>query len=342
MPDQLLMRVADLLDSIGSSAEGVSVPLIEPRYLYPDGHVERRRAAQLMTAWDTLYRTLRAPLADVCYRQDSRLTNISVVGGQVTVTFADGYIATADLLVGADGVNSTCRQLLNNEISAGYSGYVAWRGLEDESDLPAELVAQLADRFTLFAGDGMQFLCYLVPGADGATAEGRRRVNWVWYVNTPEHDLTRILHGRSGRDFLSLLPPGEVTAEVYDHLVRLAKKALPQLFVEVLEASHVFLQPVQDVERSRMVFDRALLIGDAAGTVRPHTAQGTSKAFGDAILLTRALDGWKAGDALPADRLAAWEERRLRHIAQLKRLGLRSAAGSKLGTVGAPIPWARA
>ncbi len=121
--------------------------------------------------------------------------------------------------------------------------------------------------------------------------------------------------------------------------MRLAKKALPSLFVEILEASQVFLQPVQDVERSRMVFGNAVLIGDAAGTVRPHTALGTSKAFGDAILLARTLAGWKSGAALPSERLAAWEENRLGHLAQLKQLGLRAAAGSKLGTDGT-LRWA--
>ncbi len=156
-------EVEYLLDSIGTSAEEVSVPLMERRYFYPDGRVDNHRAPQLMTAWDTLYRTLRAPLAGVCYRQDSRLVDLAVEGGQVVVSFADGYRTTGNLLVGADGVNSTCRELLNGEIRPVYSGYVAWRGLEGVGDFPRGLVAELADRFTLFAGEGMQFLCYLVP-----------------------------------------------------------------------------------------------------------------------------------------------------------------------------------
>ncbi|CAN0580318.1 unnamed protein product, partial [Ectocarpus sp. 12 AP-2014] len=48
----------------------------------------------------------------------------------------------------------------------------------------------------------------------------------------------------------------------------------------------------------------------AAGTVRPHTAQGASKAFGDVALLTSAFAEWNASLPLPADRLAAWENDR--------------------------------
>ena len=65
-------------------------------------------------------------------------------------------------MIGADGIRSTVRQWVS-EARPRYSGYVAWRGLENEDDLPADLT----DRFSLYSADGIQFLCYLVPGARG-------------------------------------------------------------------------------------------------------------------------------------------------------------------------------
>jgi len=155
----------------------------------------------------------------------------------------------------------------------------------------------------------------------------------------PEAELGRLLRGRSGRSYPAFLPPGELADDVHEQLLALARRSVPRPLARLVRASTVFLQPIQDVAPSRMAFGRAALVGDAAGTVRPHTASGTSKAFADAILLAAALDGWVAGAPLPQGRLAEWERRRLEELAALRRMGLRLAAGSHLGVDGAPTPW---
>ncbi|MEU6019048.1 hypothetical protein ABZ826_35010 [Streptomyces sp. NPDC047515] len=71
-----------------------------------------------------------------------------------------------------------------------------------------------------------------------------------------------------------------------------------------------------------MVADHAALIGDAAGTVRPHTASGTSKAIGDAAGLAVALRGWTPAQELPAQALHEWELHRLDHLLALAGSGL--------------------
>ncbi|MFD3454521.1 hypothetical protein ACFWVC_20380 [Streptomyces sp. NPDC058691] len=86
-----------------------------------------------------------------------------------------------------------------------------------------------------------------------------------------------------------------------------------------------------DLPPRRMVADHAALIGDAAGTVRPHTASGTSKAFGDAAGLATALLGWTPAQPLPAGALEHWEVRRLDRLITLSEAGLEPAAGAALG-----------
>ena len=65
------------------------------------------------------------------------------------------------------------------------------------------------------------------------------------------------------------------------------------------------LQPILDLAVPRMVFERALLVGDAAFVPRPHTAASTSKAAANAIALgemiraspgdlDRALGKWES------------------------------------------------
>ena len=327
-------EVESLLSRLGVSVPSVSVQLQERQQLHRDGRIGRYEAPQWMTAWDTLYATLRAPLGDVCYRLGSELRELSVENHGVTAAFADGHRTTTDLLIGADGVGSTTRSLLHLPGEIGYAGYVAWRGLEPEADLSRHLVDLLAERFTSFGAPGMQMLCYLVPGANGELERGSRRVNWVWYVNTAESSLGRLLTGTSGRRYDNFLPLGELTAENLTEVTTLAERTLPRPFVELIGQSHVFMQPVFDLPPSRMVADHVMLLGDAAGTVRPHTASGTSKALGDAATLAHALHGWQPPAGLPQQRLGSWEAHRLAHLESVARSGIRLAAQSLLGPAG--------
>ncbi|MEM7710502.1 MAG: FAD-dependent monooxygenase, partial [Pseudomonadota bacterium] len=274
----------------------------------------------------------KAHLGESCYRQGSRLTELSRDKSRVQAIFADGGAASADLLVASDGVNSTARRLLSGEDEgSAYSGYVAWRGLENEGELPPSLVEPLAERFTLFTHPGLQMLCYLVPSADGATEPGRRRVNWVWYVNAPETELDRVLTGASGMRYRSFLPASDVHADVDRKVKDAAARELPSVFADLVSASRIFMQPVQDVRPQQRLHGRALLLGDAAGTVRPHTAAGTSKAFGDAALLAAALKDWRSDMPLDKDKLEQWSAIRTQDLQATARRGIALAAGSGLG-----------
>ena len=325
-------EVDTLLQRMGVETGSVCVQLDERIALRKDGKTHRQRAPQLMTAWDTLYKIMRAHLADDCYRQDSKLLSIHQSDTTLSIAFEDGYQTTADILIGADGVNSTCRSLLTGaDETTHYAGYVAWRGLEDERNLSPQLVSALSERFTSYMSPGMQMLCYLVPGADGSTTRGQRRVNWVWYVNTPETKLETLMTGKSGTHYQSFLPPDQTAPQVRQGVLDLAQRTLPDLFRDLVEASTLFMQPVQDVDVQPRVYRRAFLIGDAAGTVRPHTASGTSKAFGDASLLAEALKNWEAAAAFPMDRIESWEALRNAELSSIAKRGHQLAAHSGLG-----------
>jgi 2-polyprenyl-6-methoxyphenol hydroxylase-like FAD-dependent oxidoreductase len=112
----------------------------------------------------------------------------------------------------------------------------------------------------------------------------------------------------------------------------LANETLPPQFTALVRLSNVFLQPVFDLPPTRMVADHIVLLGDAAGTVRPHTASGTSKALGDAAGLAQALNGWTPPDDLPTRNLKDWEAQRLAHLRAVARSGIRLASQSFLGT----------
>lgn len=327
-------EVAALLAKLGRSVPSVSVALAERQQLHRHGAPSRYPAPQWMTSWDTLHDALRSRLAPECVRLNSTLEDFRYESDTVTAVFEDGSSSAGDLLIGADGIGSAARRQLTGSDELRYAGYVAFRGLEPEASLPSELHDLLAERFTLFAVPGLQLLCYLVPGAAGETAPGQRRANWVWYVNIPETSLAPLLSGISGRRYDQFLPPGELAPESGTALLDLAERELPEPFHQLVRLSRVFMQPVYDLPPTRMAAGHVALIGDAAGTVRPHTASGTSKAFGDAAGLARAVAGWHPPQALPAHTLQRWQDDRSTHLRLVADTGVRLAAQSALGPHG--------
>src|SRR6202011_6261556 len=115
-----------------------------------------------------------------------------------------------DLLIAADGPSSTARKNVLPEVAPAYAGYVAWRGLVPELELPEAAAHKLRDRFTFQQSPGHSALTYLVPGEDGSMNAGERRFNWVWYRKVAPDALKHLLLDRNGRHRTHSLPPGTV------------------------------------------------------------------------------------------------------------------------------------
>jgi 2-polyprenyl-6-methoxyphenol hydroxylase-like FAD-dependent oxidoreductase len=86
-----------------------------------------------------------------------------------------------------------------------------------------------------------------------------------------------------------------------------AARLLPPVLADAVARCRPLLQAVSDLEVPRLVFGRAVLLGDAAFIARPHVAAGISKAALDAVALADALAA--EGDVERA--LARYERERL-------------------------------
>jgi hypothetical protein len=92
-----------------------------------------------------------------------------------------------------------------------FSDSVPWRGVVPESSASELLSKTFVDHFTFQQMEGSHILCYLLPGAEGDTEPGKRRINWVWYWNVPEAELPKlIMTGVDGRERDFSVPPGQV------------------------------------------------------------------------------------------------------------------------------------
>lgn len=319
---ELLLTTFDVVDPAR-----IATSCRERQYLRRDGTAETSLAMpQRFTAWNALYRHLRQAVPADRLRHGQRVVGVEDEPDGATVRFADGEAETVDLVVAADGWGSSVRRALLPGVEPVYAGYVAWRGVADERDLPASVVEVLADRFTFFdTPDGGHCLCYLVPGADGELADGARRLNWVWYVQVDDGPgLRRQLTDARGAERALSVPAGSASAAFSADVRERAHAVLPAVLAELVAGTREpFVQAIIDLESPQMAWHRVCLVGDAAFVPRPHTAAATAKAAGDVLALAAALSERGPGDEPAA--LRAWEPGRLEQGRALAAYGRRLA-----------------
>ena len=175
----------------------------------------------------------------------------------VTARFRDDSTDTADLLVGADGINSVVRTGLFGPQRHRYSGYTCWRGIAEipESLVPPGYVGEIW-------GLGARF---------GITRIGRGRVYWWATANTAEGGRDTDTHATLADRFHRWAPPvpAVIDATPRGHAIR----------NDIIDRA-----PSRPWGRGRLV-----LVGDAAHPTSPNLGQGGCMAIEDGVLLPRAL-----------------------------------------------------
>ncbi|MEO7404984.1 MAG: FAD-dependent monooxygenase, partial [Burkholderiales bacterium] len=141
---------------------------------------------QLFTGWSRLYQLLLDVFPPERYHRGLGVAAVEQSSTSATATLTDGTRRTVDLIIAADGIRSTIRAQLAPEVQPEYAGYVAWRGLADESSLPAVTHRSIFKVFAFSLPDHEQMIGYPVAGARDDLSPGKRRYNFVWYRPTDE------------------------------------------------------------------------------------------------------------------------------------------------------------
>ena len=163
--------VQEILAKYDDTGMQSCIPSTSTRVAYRKSWEVSLNIARRLTSWGLLYRILRANFDGLAseavsnpppprkgdgnaeYRSGKKVSNLRYENGVVTVSFVDQDgtedSITADFVIGADGLHSTVRALLQAPTIKEYSGYVSWRGTVPEKDLPAETVQYFSGRPTI-------------------------------------------------------------------------------------------------------------------------------------------------------------------------------------------------
>lgn len=295
--------------------------------------VARGTVPQVLTSWSRLYALLLAAFPSGRYVQGASVRQVRQNPQGVTVVCDDGRTFDADVAVASDGIRSVVRNELAPEVAVEYAGYVAWRGVCDESVLSQLTLDTVFDTFGFGLPPGEQLIGYPVAGAGNSVGRGQRRYNFVWYRPAPDDGtLQALMTDADGHHHPLGLPPNKVSWKHVAAARQAARELLAPQFAEILEkTAQPFLQPIYDCSSAAVAFGRIALMGDAAFVARPHVGMGVTKAAQDAMALSDCI----ATHGATADGLMAYAQLRLQPgqsaVARARRLGAYMQAHAEPG-----------
>lgn len=296
-----------LIIEAGGTTDALGVA-VQDRVVYAlDGsEVSRLPLPQVVTSWDRVHSMLRALIPEGRYQLGVPVRGYRQDADSAEVICDDGRRFAADVVIGADGFRSAIRAQMHPAVQPVYSGYVVWRALAAEADLPPDVLESTFPHFGLYLPTGLQIVGYPIAGPGNDLRPGHRRYNFVWYVPTEASALDDMLTDGNGTRHVLSIPPPMIRDSVVSAAMDLAERALPPQFRSILSRSErPFFTPIYDHIAPTFADGRVALAGDAAGVARPHVGMGVTKAASDAEALARALD---SGPVIPA--LAAYSAER--------------------------------
>jgi salicylate hydroxylase len=233
-------------------------------------------------------------------RTGHRCTGFSQDAGSATARFADGTTATADVVIGADGIHSVLQGFVVAPAEPVFSGVVAYRGL-----VPC-LEEYPAGAIRMWMGEGKHFLVFPVRAG--------QLLNYVGFVSSD----TAVRESWSA--------PGDPVALAahftgWDPVIGQVIAAISGPGGSGFQWGMYDREPLP-----RWSSGRLTLLGDAAHPMLPHLGQGVNQALEDAVVLATLL-GASSGPADVPRALAVYEGLRRDRTARVQLGSRRQGAG---------------
>ncbi|WPP01732.1 FAD-dependent monooxygenase [Pseudomonas sp. HR96] len=247
----------------------------------PLGEFARKEygAAYLTVHRGDLHALQMTAIAPNSVHMGKHLLSLDESGDDVLLTFADGSTARADIVIGADGINSRVREHLLGAEAPTYSGWVGHRAL-----IPAEKLAQYDFNFedcVKWWSSDRHLMVYYTTG---------KRDEYYFVSGVPQAQW-------EGGDASFVDCSREAMYEAFTGY-HPTVQALIANADSITKWPLLNRQPLPVWSRGRMV-----LLGDACHPMKPHMAQGAAMAIEDGAMLARCLQETGLSDYSTAFRL---------------------------------------
>jgi 2-polyprenyl-6-methoxyphenol hydroxylase-like FAD-dependent oxidoreductase len=258
-----------------------------------------------------LYRALRSEAArrGVEVRYGKRLVDAVSSPSGVRATFADGTTAEGDLLIGADGLRSATRRLIDPKAPAArHVGLLNTGGYAHGLRLAGEPGVA-----TFVFGRRCFFGYFIHPNGE------------VWWFANPAS------RHEPSREELAAITPQQWRDRLNDDF---ADDRGPML--DIIAATEHIVPAWNTYDFPRVPTwhsDRMIIIGDAAHATSPSAGQGASMAMEDAVMLARCLRDVPG----TAAAFAAYTRLRRGRVERVVAAGKRNGTGKAAGPIGARI-----
>ena len=260
---------------------------------WPVGEISRKVGAPTLgMSRADLHPVLAGALDDGVLHLGAQCTDFSQDEAGVTVRFADGREERGDLLIGADGINSTVRAHQFGEAGVRYAGYTVWQGTTDFAHALAP-----AGLFRRLWGLGSWSVFFRVGG---------ERLTWHCVANAPAGS-------RDAED-------GPKAAVL--RLVKGWQEPMEAIIDATEEAAISRMDIYGGPPVRRWGEGRITLLGDAAHPITLNVGQGAGLAIEDAAMLAKCLTAER--DVVAA--LRAYEAQRGERTARMLKLAWRLGA----------------
>lgn len=306
-----VLRQLDLLDAL-LRADVIPTPTLE--FVGSSG----KRLAAVPAGWldgevpslTVMRGTLQKVLADqatdrgIEIHYGHRLVDYREEPDGVVARFADGLEVEGDLLIGADGIRSRVRAIMDPSAPApNYTGLLNLGGIVHHSGLAP------TPRTMRMMWGRLAFFGYTVR-PDGEA--------W-WFANAGREE-------EPARGELEAISTEAWKAQLRELFGRDA----PFVLALIEATPHIGAFPIHDMPSlTRWHGNRAVLLGDAAHAVSPSAGQGASMALEDALMLAHSLRHHSRVD----EALAAYEAARRPRAQRIV------ATGRRRGAYKAPKSW---
>ncbi|KAJ4353197.1 uncharacterized protein N0V89_004923 [Didymosphaeria variabile] len=287
-----------------------------------------------MTNWRTMYDMLKNALLDddpdlaaAVYKTHVEVTDVREENAGVSVSYRDlgtgsEGVLRADLVIAADGANSSIRRKVWQPESPAYAGYSLWRGRISDQLVSEETKEALQGKTVIQKLRNGYMLSYFVPAElTEGKQDPRHRFDLFWaFYDILAEDSPRFqqtMTDTDGKLHRNAIPSGKIQPQVWQEASSRVKEQACWFYAELMDKSHqLYVSAIRDFPNTKAVFcdGKVILAGDAMSQCRPHAGGATNEHAFQAMELAKVLRG--------ESTLEEWEKLCLDSAAKARALAI--------------------